>query len=204
MGFGVSANSGGFSTDFWTNVLRTIATLSSSTGTSASTSTPTYSAPQQGVQDTVANSLQQSLESNGYTPQLKAAKNVAAGNINKTYSGVSDRADKFLASRGFGKSGKVGQTQLQTSLDRAGAMAQNEGNFASKALDQWNNSLAAALAFAFANPGATTTGQTASTAQSNTTDTTNTTGHENGSEWGVSAGVGGGITGIKNVTPMVP
>jgi hypothetical protein len=141
------------------------ARTSTGTSTSTSTKTPTYSPAQTNTQSSVA-TLLQNLLGGGSSPEIQAMQTQSADQINKNYSGLGDRMNKFLAARGFGQSGKVGQMAEQNELSRQGALAGNTSNFANTALNEQNTALSDALNFSFANPGgvSNSTGATSSTA----------------------------------------
>jgi uncharacterized membrane protein len=64
---------------------------------------------------------------------------------------------KFLSSRGFGKSGLVGNDQVKVETARQGALANNSANYSSIQNDQNMTALQDALGTAFASPGSTVT-----------------------------------------------
>lgn len=132
----------------------------SSKSSSSGTSTPTYSGDQSGIQSLLAqafSSLLPSSTNGGISPNVQAVTTQNADAINKSYTGLGDRMQKFLAARGFGQSGESGKVQLQTELGRQGAIAQNQSGAAGLQLNQGQSLLADALAFAFANPGQSST-----------------------------------------------
>jgi hypothetical protein len=182
---GLSGGVSGGSSQSTQNTNQTSTATGATSGTS--TSAPTYSAPQTGLQGSLATALMNILQGNGSSPQVEALQTQAADQINQSYSTTADRMNRFLASRGFGRSGLTGGAQLQTELGRQGALANNNANFAGLALNQWNTGLADALNFAFANPGysGATTGTTSDTSTSTGTQTNKSSGS------GYSAGVGG-------------
>lgn len=149
---------------------------SSTTGTTSNT----YTAGQTGLMQLLGNyfqSLVPSQQAGTLSPDVQAQKTSSADAINKNYSSLGDRMNRFLSSRGYGKSGVAGKSQLQTELARQGDLAGNESNFAGIQLGQNQTQLLAALSYAF-NP----IGQTkAGTEQSS------------GTEYGFGAGVGGSL-----------
>jgi hypothetical protein len=128
-----------------------------SSSSSKSTDTPTYSAGQSSLQGTLLDALTKLLLGGGSSPQLQALQTQSADQINKNFSGVSDRINSFLASRGFGQSGLTGGAALSTELGRQGALAGNTATYGGLSLNQFNTGLADALQFAFANPGSSKT-----------------------------------------------
>jgi hypothetical protein len=133
---------------------------SSNQSSGASTSTPTYSGPQSSLQSSLLSAFQSILPgitSGGIGPNVQAVQTQNANTINKSYSSIGDRMNKFLAGRGFGQSGQSGQTALQTELGRQGALAQNDSNAAGLQLSQNSTWLADMFNAAFANPGKTAT-----------------------------------------------
>jgi len=135
----------------------------------------TYNLPgQSGLQGALADyftSLVPSLTSGTLSPDVQAMKTASADQINQNAASSTDRTNSFLASRGFGQSGLVGQNALQTELGRQGDLAANESSYAGLQLNQNTQSLLAALNFA-TNPTGYTQAQ-----------------NTNGSQWGVAAGV---------------
>ena len=126
---------------------------SSSSGTSSST--PSYTPGQTDLQASLAGYLGNLLTPGTTSPAVTAQKNQSADTINKTYAGLGDRMNKFLAARGFGKSGKVGQAALQTELGRSAAIAGNDANYGAEQLNLQQSAASDALKMAFANPTTT-------------------------------------------------
>lgn len=152
-------------------------TSESKTGTASSTATPTYSGDQTGLQallSKVFSSLLPATADGGISPNVQAVQTAGADEINKTSSGLGDRMNRFLAQRGFGKSGATGKAALQTEIGRESALGANASAASGLQLGQNSTALSDALGFAFANPGGTKTG------------TTSETGDTSG--WGTSAG----------------
>ena len=163
-------------------------TSSSSTSTSGSGTTSTkqtYSPGQLSLQDLLTrtfSSMMPSVASGGMSPNVQSMETQSADLINKSYSGLGDRMSKFLAARGFGKSGQAGKVALDTELGRQGALAGNNANFAGQQLQQNNTLLSDALMEAFASMG--TSGATTSTGSSDTS----------GSGFQIGAGFGSTVT----------
>ena len=127
--------------------------------TSSGTTANTYSPDQTTLQTTLAGGLGNLLSgvfSGSTSPDVTAMKTASADTINKNYSSLGDRINRFLAARGFGKSGTAGQNALQTELSRQGDLATNESNFAGLQLQQNAQSLLAALNFALTPMGTST------------------------------------------------
>lgn len=148
-------------------------TKTSSSGSQANTYSPEQTALQTGLSK-LFSSLLPGIASGTMTPDVTAAKTGAADSINKTYSGLGDRMNRFFASRGFGQSGTAGKAALQTELGRAGAIGTNEANFAGIQLDQNNKLLTDALAAAYQTLGSSFTQQ----------------GTGNSSGWGIGSSFG--------------
>jgi len=165
---------------------------SSGTGTTAGSTTPTYSGAQGGLQGALAQTLQQLLAQGGNSPQLQAQETNSANQINQNYSSLGTTMNRFLASRGFGNSGAVGTSALQTQIARQNSLAGNTAAYGATALSDLSTSLSQALQFAFANPGSSTAGTAAGST------TTGTTQNATGSSLGISEsqagsyGFGGG------------
>src|SRR5262249_50878371 len=105
------------------------ARTSTSNSTSTSTSRPSYSVDQTAAQGTLWQRLQ-SLVQGSSSPDVRALQTQSADQINQGYVGLGDRMNRFLAARGFGKSGQAGSTALKTELGRQGTLANNSANFA--------------------------------------------------------------------------
>lgn len=152
----------------------------SSSSSSTGNTQNTYTAGQTGLMQLLGNyfqSLVPSQQAGTLSPDVQAQETGSANTINKNYSSLGSRMQKFLATRGYGKSGVAGASQLQTELARQGDLAGNQANFAGIQLGQNQTQLLAALNYAFNPIGKTT----ADTSQSS------------GTEWGVGAGVGGSV-----------
>lgn len=130
------------------------------TGESSGTTTPTYTTGQTGLQgalEKVLSTLLPGVASGEKSQNVQALETAGAEGVNRNYATLGDRMNRFLAQRGFGKSGKVGAAALETELGRQGALAKNATDAAGLQLDQNNELLSNALRFAFANPGSSTT-----------------------------------------------
>lgn len=165
-------------------------TTGTSTGSTADTKTPTYTGDQSGLQallSKVFSSLLPAAADGGISPNVQATETAANDQINKSSSTMGDRMNRFLAQRGFGKSGSTGKAALSTELGRESALGANASAAAGQQLQQNNTSLADALQFAFTNPGSQATG----------TSTGTTAGTSSGSGFGVGVGAKGsfGVSG---------
>jgi hypothetical protein len=160
-------------------------------GTSSSTTgseSNTYSAGQTSLQDMLSQMFSQfflpGLTSGAISPNVQAMQTAGADQINKTSAGVGDRMQKFLAQRGFAKSGTSGKVALQGELGRESALGANASAASALQLQQNNTMLSDALNLAFSKIGQTTTGTA------------------NSSGWGTSTGystsLGGGGGGNPN------
>ena len=182
MSLGFGAASDNYSA--WQNIKQLFNQLTQTsqaqTGTTATTGTqtsaPTYTAPQTSMQTSLADALQSILGGTGYSPQVKALQTQSADQINKSFQQQGDRTSRFLASRGFGQSGKTGTAALQTDLARQAALAGNTATYGGMALDQFNRGLSDALQYAFQNPGYTGTTGSTGTTSGTSTGTSSTTG----------------------------
>jgi hypothetical protein len=122
----------------------------------ASTFTPTYTGQQSTMQQLLAqvfSSLLPAAQSGGLSPNVQALATANANSINQNYQSLTDRTNRYLAQRGFGQSGLVGQNALQTEIARQGSLAANLSNASGQQLTQNNTLLSDALNFAFMNPG---------------------------------------------------
>lgn len=131
--------------------------------TANASQTPSFSPWQTALQQMLSSTMSTllpSVASGGISPNVQATETASADQINKNYSGIGDRMNKFLAARGFGQSGKTGQTALQTELGRQGALAGNASAAAGQQLNLDTTYLSDALMAAFAVPGSVNTGNT--------------------------------------------
>lgn len=179
MGFSLGGNSSSSS-----NTANTAQNVNKSENGSASTQYQ-YSPEQSGLQSNLMQVLTQLITGGGSSPQVTQAQNASASQINSTYAAAGDRTNRFLAQRGFAKSGQAGDVALKTELGRQGALAQNSAAYGMKGLDLFQQGLSDALAAAFKQ-----TGQTASTSGTSSTDMTgssNSKGSSSGFNWGVEA-----------------
>ena len=203
LGFGAASDVSSFFQNIaqaWNQLTKTAqtgTTAGTTATTGTSTSAPTYTVPQTGMQGSLADAISSILGGTGYSPQVKALQTQSADQINKSFQQQGDRTSRFLASRGFGQSGKMGTAALQTDLARQAALANNNATYGGMALSQFNQGLADALQYAFANPGysatsgstGTTSGTTSSTGSTDTTGTQNTTQTGGGQDVQVGGGV---------------
>ena len=203
LGFGAASDVSSFFQNIaqaWNQLTKTAqtgTTAGTTATTGTSTSAPTYTAPQTGMQGSLADALSSILGGTGYSAPVKALQTQSADQINKSFSTQADRTSRFLASRGFGQSGKTGTAALQTDLARQAALANNNATFGGMALNQFNTGLADALQYAFANPGysaatgstGTTSGTTSSTGTTDTTGTSSTATTGGGSETQIGGGI---------------
>jgi hypothetical protein len=127
----------------------------SKTTNTTSTSTPTYTAQQTSLQNTLGASIQDKLNN---PANLDPLKTNAIEGVNRSYAGLQDRLQSSLAARGFGSSGKVVTGAKNLEIARAGDIGGLESKFAGLQLDQENHMFDLASRFAFANPGSTTNG----------------------------------------------
>src|SRR5580704_815120 len=81
-------------------------------------------------------------------------------NYSSLQQSLQTRMNQYNASRGFGQSGQSGQTNLQTNLGRASALAGNTEAAAGQQLNLGSTYLSDALQLALASPGSTSTGTT--------------------------------------------
>ena len=154
-----------------------------------------YSPGQTGLQDqlmTFLRSMLPMMAAGTLTPNVSAMKTASADSINKNYSALGERMNRFLAARGFGKSGTAGNAALQTELGRQGDLAGNESKFAGLQLDQNNKTLANALAAAFQSMGnnSSFTNLLNSLVKSSGTQTANSTGFSTGNPGRIGGGQG--------------
>jgi hypothetical protein len=125
------------------------------TSTSSSTTTPTFDPLQTNVQGVLGNTLLDRLENGVNVTPLRTA---GVDQINKTYQGVGDQLTSQLASRGFGKSGEVGEGLQSTALARAGAVGSLENSLDNYQIQEQDKTLADAQQFGFSDPGTSSTG----------------------------------------------
>ena len=170
--------------------------VTNGTGSASSTSSPTFSvghAGLQGILSNVLSSLVPSVASGGLSPNVQALQTQSANQINQNYASLGQRLNRFLAARGFGQSGQVGQAALQTDLGRQGALANNNANYSGLQLQQNNSLLSDALQYAFAAPGSTSASTTSSTGGSTWTNQANANAGLAGALAGILAGLNTGL-----------
>ena len=177
MGFSLGGSTGGSS-----STTDTSSNASKTESGSASTQYQ-YSPEQSGLQSNLMQVLTQLITGGGSSPQLQKAQTASASQINSNYAAAGDRTNRFLAARGFGKSGQAGDVALKTELGRQGALAQNSAAYGMKGLDLFQQGLSDALAAAFKQ-----TGQTASTSGTSSTSSTGKSATDE-SNWGIKGGV---------------
>lgn len=160
---------------------------SSSKSAGTSSTSNTYTPGQSALQDALMSAFSRLLPgvaSGQIGPNVTAMQTQNADTINKSYSAMGDKMNRYLAARGFGQSGQVGKAALETELGRQGALAQNNSNAAGMQLNFDQALLSDSLLAAFNKVGDTSVG--------------NSTGSSSG--WGVGGGVSAGFTGIPGVT----
>jgi hypothetical protein len=106
------------------------------TSQQTSSTTPTLTPEMQALMDRLSKFSTDSIDN----PQAGFApiKNAAVDNVNRNYMSLTPRISKQFASRGYGSSGGLGDTMLQTEFARGGDLSQLEGQFADRALTQRN------------------------------------------------------------------
>lgn len=169
------------------DVATTFAQMFSSSQSSGSSNTSnTYSAPQTGVQNDLGTTLSGDLAaankgtlSTGNTAALTSANDAT----NKTASGLTDRINRMLATRGFGASGQTGKATLQGELGRESQIGSNTSAAYTKQGNENSSNLLAALNYAFTSLGSGTTAQGQSSGSS--------------TEYGVGADAGFKVPGFK-------
>lgn len=106
------------------------------TSTQTSSTTPTLTPQMQALMDQLAGYSTDSMNNPG--AGLAPIKNAAIDNVNRNYMSVGSRLNKGFASRGYGSSGSLGDSMLQTEFARAGDLTGLEGQFADRAIGQKN------------------------------------------------------------------
>ncbi len=181
-GIGVGTNVG-YSTGGQTHTNDSTTTASSS-GSTANT----YSGGQLSLQDQLMQAFSQMLggvSNGGLSPNVQAMETGNANQINQNYQSVGDQMNRYLAARGFGKSGSVGKAAEQTALSREGALGTNASNAAGTQLSFDQSLLSDSLAASFASMG------TSGSASSSSNNYTATTGHTGSAGAGASLTFGG-------------
>lgn len=145
-------------------------------GTSATTATK--SPYQTAIQPDIFATLHQYLSD----PQaaVNPARLAARNQVNQNYSGLADRLRNTFLTTGGGKSGKMGQAQLQGELGRSGALADVDNSAAVQASQLPMTAAQLAEAFLGINMGQSTTG--------NQTSSGTSSGQSSG--WNIGAKVG--------------
>ena len=172
LGGGVASSQGG-----WQSLVNM---FTSGTGSSANTYSPGQTALQ-GKVGTTLSSLLDGVSTGTNSPNVQAVGTQNANQINQSYAGVGNQMNKFLAARGFGKSGATGSAALQTDLSRQSALASNTSNTAGLQLQQNAGFLSDALAAAYQATGNSTANQQ------------NTTTSSSGNQWGTTEAIGGQV-----------
>jgi hypothetical protein len=119
------------------------------------TSAPQWTPEQRHIQQLLGGKLENELTNPG--AGLKPLKSFAQGRTNQNFDMVSDRMEKNLTARGFGRSGKLASRVKDVELSRANALSGIEADFAGKEMDQRNFLLQQMQQFGFASPGQQTT-----------------------------------------------
>jgi hypothetical protein len=114
----------------------------------------TYTPEQTALQSNLIGVLNQLLQGPN-SPQIQALQTQSANQINSEYQGVGDRMNRFLAARGFGKSGQAGEAQLRTELGRQGALAGNSASYGQAGLQLLTTGLSDALTAGYKASGQT-------------------------------------------------
>lgn len=160
---------------------------SGSSNTQGSTAN-TYSLAQGNLQNQLMQAFTQMLggvQNGGISPNVQAMETGNANQINQNYQSVGDQMNRYLAARGFGKSGSVGKAAEQTELSREGALGTNASNAAGTQLSFDQSLLSDSLAASFASMG------TSGSASSSSNNYTATTGHTGSAGAGASLTFGG-------------
>ena len=121
----------------------------------------TYTPGQSSLQDSLMSAFSKLLPgvaSGAMSPNVTATQTQNADTINKSYAGVGDRMNRFLAARGFGQSGSTGKAALQTELGRQGALAGNNSAAAGQQLNFDQALLGDSLLASFNKVGDTSSG----------------------------------------------
>jgi hypothetical protein len=157
---------------------------SNSTTSNNGTTATTYSQGQSSLQSQLMqafSSMLPGVSNGGLSPNVQNMETANANQINQNYSTVGDQMNRYLAARGFGKSGSVGKAAEQTELSRQGALGTNASNASGQQLSFDQSLLTDSLAAAFAGMGSSTS--------NNGTSSGSSSGSNFG--WGVSTGSGG-------------
>jgi hypothetical protein len=125
--------------------------------TTTSSSTPTFTGAQSGLQDLLSKALGTSISNGGMTDNLKTEQAGATGAVNNQYEGLSQRLQTSLSGRGFGTSGKVVTGQENLDVARANDIGGLQSQFAGLAQQNQQQSMQQALGFSFAAPGENST-----------------------------------------------
>lgn len=166
---------GGYSSKSMSNQFQNTGTTSGQSDTTA-----TKSPYQQAVQPDIFAALHSYL-----TDPMKAvnpARMAARGQVNQNYSGLPDRLRQQFLTTGGGKSGKMGQAQLQSELGRSGALAGVDNAAAVQASQLPMTAAQLAEAFLGINMGQSTS------ANQTTANSGTSSGSESG--WDISGGIG--------------
>lgn len=130
-----------------------------------------YSSGQTSLQDSILKALGTfipGLTSGVVSPNVTNLQTAGADQINKTSSGLGDRMQRFLAQRGFGKSGTSGKVALSTELGRESALGANASAASGLQLQQNSGMLSDALKAAFETMGSSGSASGASSSSGTT------------------------------------
>ena len=129
--------------------------LTNRSKTSTSSTTPTYTGDQQGIQHQVSDLLSSRIQNP--TDYIDKLHNGAIGGVNQNYAGVQTRMNRNLTGRGFGKSGKLALNNQALEIARAGELGGLESKFAGLQMNYDQSLMDMGSRFGFANPGQTGT-----------------------------------------------
>lgn len=135
-------------------------TLTNATQNSAGSNTNSYSTAQSSLQNQLMQAFASMLPATangGLSPNVQNMETANANQINENSQSVGTQMNRYLAARGFGKSGTMGEAAEQTQLGRASALGANASAASGTQLSFDQSLLSDSLAAAFTSMGSTAT-----------------------------------------------
>jgi hypothetical protein len=113
--------------------------------------TPQWTPDQQAIQGTLRGLIEQRM--NGGGTSLQPLRTAAVEGVNRRYRDAPAIVSQKLAARGYGSSGKMGNTLYRMESDRLSDLGDLDAKFAGLQLDQENRTVDEAMRYGFASPG---------------------------------------------------
>jgi hypothetical protein len=116
---------------------------------------PQWTPDQQAIQGTLRGLIEQRMKGDGSS--LQPLRTAAVEGINRRFRDAPSVVSQKLAARGYGSSGKMGNTLYRMESDRLSGLGDLDAKFAGLQLDQENRIVDEAMRYGFASPGQTST-----------------------------------------------